>query len=251
MVGAAVIQTRGLTKRYGGLTAVNGLDLTVAAGEVLALLGPNGAGKTTTLLMLLGLTRPSGGTAEVFGLPAAGHSLEIKSRVGYLPENVGFYGDMTARQNLSYMGELKGLKGPALATAAAEVLELVGLAGTDDRRVAAFSRGMRQRLGLAEALLGWPELLFLDEPTLGLDPDGIDQVLGLITALSAGRGLTVVISSHLLPLVEKVAGRVLILKQGRPAALGRPAELAAAAGLPGGDLSAVYRHYLHAGDTDL
>ncbi len=239
-----VIRARGLTKRYGRLTAVDGLDLSVEPGEVFGLLGPNGAGKTTTILMLLGLSEPTSGEARVFGLDPVDHPLEIKRRTGYLPENPGFYADLTARQNLRFVAALNRLTGPAGEAAIEGALVSVGLTEAADRRAGTFSRGMRQRLGLAEVLLKSPDLLFLDEPTLGLDPDGIEWLLDLIVELSRGRGLTVVWSSHLLHLVERVADRVAIVRRGRLAALGSPADLAAAAGLTGG-LTEVYRHYFH------
>lgn len=240
----AVVETKGLSKRYGRLTAVDGLDLCVRPGEVFGLLGPNGAGKTTTILMLLGLTEPSAGTALVFGLSPSAQPLEIKRRAGYLPENAGFYGDLSARRNLAFVAELNGLTGPNATDAVEESLDAVGLAQAADRRVGTFSRGMRQRLGLAELLVKSPEILFLDEPTLGLDPEGIDQILDLVAGLPAERGLTVLLSSHLLHLVERVAHRVAILKGGRLMAQGSVAELAAAAGLEP-DLPLVYRHYFH------
>lgn len=240
----AVIETRGLSKRYGRLTAVEDLDLCVRPGEVFGLLGPNGAGKTTTILMLLGLTEPSAGIARVFGLSPSVQPLEIKRRVGYIAENVGFYNNLSARGNLAFVAELNGLTGAKAAAAVEESLAAVALAEAADRRVGTFSRGMRQRLGLAELLVKSPEILFLDEPTLGLDPEGIDQILELVAGLSSERGLTVLLSSHLLHLVERVAQRVAILKGGRLMAQGSVADLAEAAGLEP-DLPQVYRHYFH------
>ena len=243
MAAEPIIQACGLTRRYGRKTAVDGLNLAVYPGEIFGLLGPNGAGKTTTILMLMGLSEPSAGTCSVLGLSPRDKPLEIKRRVGYLPENVGFYPDMTARQNLRYVAELNRLE--SAEALVAENLELVGLAEAADLKVSAFSRGMRQRLGLAEVLIKSPEIFFLDEPTLGLDPDGIDRMLDLIADLSAARKLTVVLSSHLLHLVERVAHRVAILKKGRLMASGRIADLAAEAGLEP-NLPAVYRHYFNA-----
>jgi len=237
-----VILANGLTRRYGAKTAVDGLNLSICPGEIFGLLGPNGAGKTTTILMLMGLSAPSAGNCAVFGLSPWEKPLEIKRRVGYLPENVGFYADMTARQNLRYVAELNRLE--SIESRAAENLELVGLAEAADLKVSAFSRGMRQRLGLAEVLIKSPEILFLDEPTLGLDPEGIDQMLTLIADLAAARKMTVVLSSHLLHLVERVAHRVAILRKGRLMACGAIADLAAEAGLEP-NLPAVYRHYFN------
>ncbi|MDL2260109.1 ABC transporter ATP-binding protein [Deltaproteobacteria bacterium OttesenSCG-928-K17] len=247
MAGPPVIEARGLCRRYGPVTAVDGLDLSVGRGEILGLLGPNGAGKTTTILMLLGLSTPDAGSVRVLGFDPAEKPLEVKRRVGYLPENVGFYNDLSARRNLAFVAGLNGLAGPELAAAVDGALSAVGLSDAADRRAGTFSRGMRQRLGLAEVLVKSPQIVFLDEPTLGLDPDGIDQMLELIAGEAEKRGLTVVLSSHLLHLVEKVAHRAAILKQGRLMACGGVGELAEAAGVDE-NLPAVYRHYFHGED---
>ena len=244
MTAPPIIETRNLSKRYGKITAVDGLSLSIGAGEIFGLLGPNGSGKSSTILMLMGLARPSGGTARVFGLDPAEKPLEIKRRVAYLPENVGFYGDLSGRQNLRFVAELNKMSREDAERGIEEALAAVELSEAADRPAGAYSRGMRQRLGLAELLMKSPEIVFLDEPTLGLDPDGIDLMLNLLAALSTERGLTVLLSSHLLDLVERVAHRVAILRQGRLRALGSVAELAGAAGLPS-DLKAVYRHYFH------
>ncbi|MDR1546578.1 MAG: ABC transporter ATP-binding protein [Deltaproteobacteria bacterium] len=233
-----VVETFGLTKRYGSETAVDHLDLAVEAGEIFGFLGPNGAGKTTTLLMLLGLSEPSEGRALVLGLDPLRSPLAVKSKTGYLAENMGVYRDMTARESLRYIAELNRLDRVELA--AAEALELVGLGEAADKLTGAFSRGMRQRLGLAEVLIKQPGLVFLDEPTLGLDPDGIAAMLELIERLPRERGLTVVLSSHLLHLVSRVAHRVAILDHGRLLAQGSVAELAAERGVAP-DLEEVYR----------
>ena len=240
----SVIETFGLTKRYGQTSAVENLDMRLGPGEICALLGPNGAGTTTTILMLLGLTGISSGRARVLGFDPMDRPLEIKRRVGYLPENVGFYNDLTAAENLRFVAGLNGLSGPEAEWAIEESLLAVGLGEVSGKKAAAFSRGMRQRLGLAEVLVKKPEIMILDEPTLGLDPDGIDDILALIASLAQERNLSVLISSHLLPLVERVAHRALILKRGRAVASGRLDELAEAASLRGG-LSEVYRHYFH------
>jgi ABC-2 type transport system ATP-binding protein len=237
------VATFGLTKRYGRRTVVDSLDLAINQGEIFGLLGPNGAGKTTTLLMLLGLSEPSGGRAEVLGLDPTRSPTEIKAQVGYLAENMGVYGDLTARQSLAFIGELNGLGD--LSRSIGEVLEVVGLSAEADRRTAEFSRGMRQRLGLAEVLIKRPSLVFLDEPTLGLDPDGIATMLDLIGRLPAERGVTVVLSSHLLHLVARVAGRVGVLDRGRLLALGRVEELAERSGVEP-DLEVVYRRLFRA-----
>ncbi|MDR2302419.1 MAG: ABC transporter ATP-binding protein [Deltaproteobacteria bacterium] len=235
------METFGLTKTYGRETVVNNLSLSIESGEIFGLLGPNGAGKTTTLLMLLGLSEPSGGHCRVLGLDPLKKPLEVKSKVGYMAENMGIFPELTAREHLRFLADLNGIKKPAIN----DCLELVGLLGAADKKAGAYSRGMRQRLGLAETLIKEPKLAFLDEPTLGLDPDGIATMLELIVRLPKEKGLTIVLSSHLLHLVERVAGKVAILNQGRLLALGGVGELSEKSGLPG-DLETVYRHYLKA-----
>ncbi|MDR1576710.1 MAG: ABC transporter ATP-binding protein [Deltaproteobacteria bacterium] len=238
--GDRVVETKGLTKKYGRETVVDRLDLVVRAGEIFGFLGPNGAGKTTTLLMLLGLSEPSGGQARVLGLDPVKSPLEVKSQVGYLPENMGFYGDLTAAENLGYVAELCHLDN--FQALLADTLKLVGLGEAQDRLVSTFSRGMRQRLGLAEVLIKKPKLIFLDEPTLGLDPDGIATMLDLIERLPRQLGLTIILSSHLLHLVARVAHRVAILNRGRLLAVGSVDDLAKEVGLEP-DLERIYRYY--------
>jgi ABC-2 type transport system ATP-binding protein len=222
----AVIVTRGLTKRYGRVVAVEDLNLEVAEGEVFGLLGPNGSGKTTTILMLLGLTEPTSGEARVLGLDPMREPLKVKARVGYLPDQVGFYGELTAWENLRYTTRLLGLPEAEAKARMEEVLRRMGLWEVRDRRVSAFSRGMRQRLGLAEVLLKRPKVAILDEPTLGLDPEAAREFLDLIKGLKA-EGLTVLLSSHLLHQVQEICDRVGLFHKGRLALLGRVEELAA------------------------
>jgi ABC-2 type transport system ATP-binding protein len=222
----AVIWTRGLTKRYGELTAVNKLHLEVQPGEVFGLLGPNGAGKTTTILMLLGLSEPTAGKARVLGLDPTRQPLEVKRRVGYMPDNVGFYGAMSGRQNLVYTARLNGLREREADDRIQELLELVGLSDVADRRVDTYSRGMRQRLGIADALVKDPSVLILDEPTVAIDPEGVAQMLDLIRTLAHVKRVTILLSSHLLHQVESVCDRVGIFVKGRMVASGRMAELA-------------------------
>jgi ABC-2 type transport system ATP-binding protein len=222
----AVIVTRGLTKRYGRVVAVEDLNLEVAEGEVFGLLGPNGSGKTTTILMLLGLTEPTSGEARVLGLDPMREPLKVKARVGYLPDQVGFYGELTAWENLRYTTRLLGLPEAEAKARMEEVLRRMGLWEVRDRRVSAFSRGMRQRLGLAEVLLKRPQVAILDEPTLGLDPEAAREFLDLIKGLKA-EGLTVLLSSHLLHQVQEICDRVGLFHKGRLALLGRVEELAA------------------------
>ena len=222
----AVIVTRGLTKRYGRVVAVEDLNLEVAEGEVFGLLGPNGSGKTTTILMLLGLTEPTSGEARVLGLDPMREPLKVKARVGYLPDQVGFYGELTAWENLRYTTRLLGLPEAEAKARMEEVLRRMGLWEVRDRRVSAFSRGMRQRLGLAEVLLKRPKVAILDEPTLGLDPEAAREFLDLIKGLKA-EGITVLLSSHLLHQVQEICDRVGLFHKGRLALLGRVEELAA------------------------
>ena len=216
-----VIRVKGMTKKYDTQIAVDDLNFEVREGEVFGFLGPNGAGKTTTLLMLMGLTRPSSGSAEVYGLSPLRKPLDVKRLVGYLPENVGFYGDMDAVQSLRYVATLNGFK-PGLKTDEKihELLELVGLREELSKKVADYSRGMQQRLGIAEVLVKDPKLLFLDEPTLGLDPDGALRLIELISSLNRERNITVVLSSHHLHQVQKVSNRVGIMIKGRMVAEG-------------------------------
>jgi ABC-2 type transport system ATP-binding protein len=222
----AVIVTRGLTKRYGRVVAVEDLNLGVAEGEVFGLLGPNGSGKTTTILMLLGLTEPTSGEARVLGLDPMREPLKVKAKVGYLPDQVGFYGELTAWENLRYTTRLLGLPEAEAKARLEEVLRRMGLWEVRDRRVSAFSRGMRQRLGLAEVLLKRPKVAILDEPTLGLDPEAAREFLDLIKGLKA-EGITVLLSSHLLHQVQEICDRVGLFHKGRLALLGRVEELAA------------------------
>lgn len=221
----AVIETHGLTKHYGRVVAVEDLNLEVKEGEVFGLLGPNGSGKTTTILMLLGLTEPTRGEARVLGLDPMREPLKVKSRVGYLPDQVGFYGELTAWENLRYTTRLLGLPETEARARIEEVLKRMGLWEVRDRRVSAFSRGMRQRLGLAEVLLKRPKVAILDEPTLGLDPEAAREFLELIKGLKA-EGITILLSSHLLHQVQEVCDRVGLFHKGHLALLGTVEELA-------------------------
>jgi ABC-2 type transport system ATP-binding protein len=221
-----VIETHELTKRYGGQIAVNRLNLQVGRGEIFGFLGPNGAGKTTTFLMLLGLSEPTAGSARVCGFDPTREPLQVKRVVGYLPENVGFYDDMTAIQNLRYVARLNGIQDGTLAAKIDEALDRVGLVAEGEKRVGAYSRGMRQRLGIAEVLMKDPQVIFLDEPTIGLDPDGTMKMLEMIRALSRERGITVFFSSHQLDQVQRISDRVGIMLQGNLVGIGPMDELA-------------------------
>jgi ABC-2 type transport system ATP-binding protein len=225
-----VIRTRSLTKRYGSLTAVDNLNLEVFPGEIFGLLGQNGAGKTTTILMLLGLTEPTGGQARVVGLDPAREPRLVKRRVGYLPDAVGFYGGLTGRQNLRYTARLNGLRGKDAEAAMRDVLAQVGLDDRADDLVDTYSRGMRQRLGIADALVKTPDVLILDEPTTAIDPLGVVEILDLLRRLVDERGLAVLLSSHLLTQVQSVCDRIGIFASGRLVGQGTVDELAGSFG---------------------
>jgi len=225
--GAVVIRTVGLEKRYGERAAVRSLDLEVRQGEVFGLLGPNGAGKTTTILMLLGLTEPTAGTAQVLGLDPARNPLAVKRHVGYLPDNVGFYGSLTGRENLRYTARLNGIDGKAADSRIAELLGTVGLPEAGDQPVETYSRGMRQRLGLADALVKTPSVVILDEPTTSIDPVGVVQVLELVRSLAHDHGVAVLLSSHLLHQVQQVCDRIAIFVAGDVVAMGTVGDIAA------------------------
>ncbi|EPR66649.1 ABC transporter ATP-binding protein [Cyclobacterium qasimii] len=210
-----VIALKGLTKKYGTFTAVNELNLTINKGEIFGLLGPNGAGKTTTILMMMGLTEPSAGTAHVCGVNSTKDPIAVKKIVGYMPDNVGFYDNMSALENLMYIGELNGIPRCEVQKDAIAVMDLVGLpAEAIHKKTAAYSRGMKQRLGLAEVLIKKPQVVVLDEPTLGIDPSGVKEFLSLILRLSREKGLTVLLSSHHLHQVQQVCDRVGIFVKG-------------------------------------
>lgn len=221
-----VIELQRLTKRYGSQTAVNGLNLSISKGEIFGLLGPNGAGKTTTILMMLGLTEPTSGSARVCGLDPARRPLQVKRRVGYMPDDVGFYEDRTALDNLMFTARLNRIPAERARRQAMELLERVGLSGALTKRVGAFSRGMRQRLGIADVLIKQPEVIILDEPTLGIDPEGVRELLQLIRDLSRKEGLTVLLSSHHLHQVQQICDRVGLFVRGELIASGDVATLA-------------------------
>ena len=216
----SIIETDNLSRRYHRQLAVDTLSFTVKEGEIFGFLGPNGAGKTTTLLMLLGLSRPSGGSAKVCGLDPLRNSREVKRLVGYLPENVGFYGELDAVQSLEYVANLNGIEREQACGKIDELLELVGLKKEARKKVGDYSRGMKQRLGIAEVLIKEPKVLFLDEPTLGLDPDGALWLIDLIGSLNNDRKITVLLSSHILHQVQKISHRVGIMIRGKMVAEG-------------------------------
>jgi len=225
MPGEVVIKAEGLTKRYGATLAVDHIDIAVNSGEIVGILGPNGSGKTTTILMLLGLTEPTEGHAEVAGYDPLRAPLEVKRRVGYLPDQVGFYDGLSARDNLAYTGRLAGLSRPEIDERFDAALSRVGLGDVGRARVATFSQGMRQRLGLAEILMKRPSVAILDEPTTALDPHSTQEFLEMIRRLKAD-GTAVLLSSHHLDQVQSVCDRVALFNRGRIVLSGTVTELA-------------------------
>ena len=225
MLGDIVIRAEALTKRYGANLAVDHVDLEVAAGEIVGILGPNGSGKTTTILMLLGLTEPTSGRAMVAGFDPLRDPLEVKRRVGYLPDQIGFYDGMSARDNLAYTARLAGLTRREIDERFAAALDRVGLGHVGSSRVTTFSQGMRQRLGLAEILMKRPSIAVLDEPTTALDPHSTQEFLDMIRGLKAD-GTAVLLSSHHLDQVQSVCDRVALFNRGKLALSGTVTELA-------------------------
>ncbi len=210
-----IIELQGLTKQYGKFKAVDNIDLTIRKGEIFGLLGPNGAGKSTTILMILGLTEPTEGKVTVKGIDSTRNPIDVKRIVGYLPEDVGFYDEMTGLENLVYTAELNGIHRSEARDKAATLMEQVGLKDNIKKKAGKYSKGMRQRLGLADVLIKDPEIIILDEPTTGIDPAGVNDFINLILRLSHENGLTVLFSSHHLPQVQQVCDRVGVFGKGR------------------------------------
>ena len=223
--GTEMIRISGLTKVYGDKTAVNHLNLDVSRGEVFGLLGPNGAGKTTTILMLLGLTEPTEGNATIDGIDCTRDAMQTKHITGYLPDNVGFYPDMTGMENLMFTGRLNGLTREESAERIEELLEKVGMTEAADKKTSTYSRCMKQRLGIADILMKDPKVIIMDEPTLGLDPEGMKSFLHLIRQLAVEDGRTILISSHQLYQIQQVCDRVGIFVDGTMIACGKISEL--------------------------
>ena len=248
MDAQTVIETNDLTKYYAQQAAVDGLNLQVQEGEIFGFLGPNGAGKTTTILMLLGLTEPSKGEARVCGFNPTREPIKVKRLVGYLPEDVGFYRDMTARENLQYVARLNHIPDEISSAKIREALEIVELSADAEKKVGAFSRGMSQRLGIAEVLIKDPKICFLDEPTLGLDPDGAIRMIELIQSLTRDRKITMLISSHNLDQVQRISHRVGIMIKGKLVATGPMEDLAKeklGVGKKKHTLEEIYMKYFH------
>ncbi len=228
-----MIRTENLTKVYNGKTAVDGLDLEVGEGEIFGFLGPNGAGKSTTILMLTGMIEPTSGRCLVDGIEVAKDPLKVKGIIGYLPEDVGFYGNMTGEQNLDYFARFYGMDANTRKERIAELLNLVHLDGVT-QKAGEYSRGMKQRLGLAQALINDPKVLFLDEPTANLDPEGVREYRDLVEHL-AGEGKTIFVSSHILSEVREVCRTVGLLAKGRLVAQGTLDEVARTLASPESD----------------
>jgi ABC-2 type transport system ATP-binding protein len=212
---STIIETTNLTKRYKDKLAVSELYLDVEEGEIFGFLGPNGAGKTTTILMLLGLSEPTDGRASVCGFDPTRQPLEVKRRVGYLPENPGFYDDLSGWENVYYIAKLNRIPDIEARRRVNRLLEQVGLGEDGQRAVRQYSRGMKQRLGIAEVLVKEPRVMILDEPTLGIDPDGAVRILELINGLRHEHGLTILLSTHLLHQVQDMCSRIGIIVKGK------------------------------------
>ncbi|MEA1963600.1 MAG: ABC transporter ATP-binding protein [Candidatus Aerophobetes bacterium] len=215
-----IVETNELSKTYNGTRAVDQLNLRIKEGEIFGFLGPNGAGKTTAILMILGLTEPTSGKVKVYGHDALREPLKVKSVAGYLPENVGFYEDLTTKENLRYITRLNGMPDKEALPKIEEILLEVGLSEVADLEVGKFSKGMKQRLGMGAVFVKNPKLAILDEPTAGIDPEGVDQILKLIVRMSREQNITMLVSSHLLYQVQRICERVGIITKGKMIAQG-------------------------------
>ena len=220
MAKPVVVETVDLTKTYDGTTVVDRLNLRIEEGDIFGFLGPNGAGKTTTILMLLGLTEPTSGTAHISGYNSTREPLKVKRITGYIPEKVGFYEDLTAGYNLAYTARLNGLPEKMVEKRVTESLDIVGLSDVAEKLLGEFSRGMKQRLAIADMLVKMPKVAILDEPTLGIDPEGIVHILDLIAEVAKEKNMTIIMSSHQLNQVQRICNRVGILAKGRLVAEG-------------------------------
>lgn len=209
----AAVSIDGLTKSYGKVQAVSELRLEIKRGEIFGFLGHNGAGKTTMVNMLTTLLAPSAGSASVAGFDIIKEAKEVRKRIGYLPENVQLYETLTAKENLAYFGKLSGIRDPEKRID--EVLAFLGASGYGDKRIGACSKGMRQKIGIAQAILHEPGVLFLDEPTAGLDPTGIKQLREVILQLNKERGMTIFMNTHLLSEVTKTCSYIGVLRYGK------------------------------------
>lgn len=243
MMDESMIVLTDLTKRYGQSMAVDHICLNIRKGEVFGLLGPNGAGKSTTILMMLGLTEPTSGGVEICGINSTTHPIDAKRKIGYLPEDVGFYDDMTGPENLIYTARLNGIPDEEAKNKALILMNIVGLESQLNKKAGKYSRGMRQRLGLADVLIKNPEIIILDEPTSGIDPAGVHEFIELISRLSKKEGLTVLFSSHHLDQVQNVCDRVGLFGAGKLLAVIDLAEAKANKH----ELSDIYNQYIEEG----
>jgi len=225
MANKLIVETKNLTKVYDDTTAVDNLNLHIEEGDLFSFLGPNGAGKTTTILMLLGLTEPTSGSVHVAGYDSTREPLRVKSIAGYVPEKVGFYESLTASYNLAYIARLNNLPEDVVKRRVAETLEIVGLADKAEQPVGEFSKGMKQRLAFADILIKNPRVAILDEPTSGIDPEGINQLLDLIAKIAKERRMTVIMSSHQLHQVQRICNQIGIMVRGRLLVKGSPNQL--------------------------
>lgn len=220
-----VLDAKNLTKLYNHTKVVDSINLQIQEGEIFGFLGPNGAGKTTTILMALGLTEPTSGEINVFGYNSTREPLKVKKITSYLPENVGFYEDLTAQENLKYITRLNGIPEKKADAKIEEVLKNVGLQDVAQVEVGKYSKGMKQRLGMGAVLVKEPKLAILDEPTTGIDPKGVEEILELIVRMSREQNITVLLSSHLLYQVQKICTKIGIISQGRIVAQGTIEEI--------------------------
>lgn len=220
-----IIEFQSVSKRYGNHHAVQDLDLQITKGEIFGLLGPNGAGKTTTMFMILGLIEPTQGQINVMGRSPYRSAIHVKRKIGYLADTIGFYEQMSAKDNLSFIARLNQVPSQHLDRRVEDLLDLVGLSNVANNKTGTYSRGMKQRLGIAQALIKRPQILILDEPTLGLDPRGVEELLNLVQQLNQQYGMTVIISSHQLDQVQKICHRVGIFVHGKLQAIGSIKEL--------------------------
>jgi len=220
-----VLEAKNLIKVYNHTKVVDSINLQIQEGEIFGFLGPNGAGKTTTILMALGLTEPTSGEINIFGYNSTREPLKVKKITSYLPENVGFYEDLTAQENLKYITRLNGIPGKKADAKIEEVLKNVGLQDVTQVEVGKYSKGMKQRLGMAAVLVKEPKLAILDEPTTGIDPKGVEEILELIVRMSREQNITVLLSSHLLYQVQKICTKIGIISQGRIVAQGTIEEI--------------------------
>ncbi|MDD5510326.1 MAG: ABC transporter ATP-binding protein [Dehalococcoidales bacterium] len=225
MANKLMVETKNLTKVYDDTTAVDNLNLHIEEGDLFGFLGPNGAGKTTTILMLLGLTEPTSGSVHVAGYDSTREPLKVKSIAGYVPEKVGFYESLTASYNLAYIARLNNLPEEVVKKRVAETLDIVGLADKAEQPVGEFSKGMKQRLAFADILIKNPRVAILDEPTSGIDPEGINQLLDLIAKIAKERKMSVIMSSHQLHQVQRICNQIGIMVRGRLLVKGSPNQL--------------------------